>query len=53
MDGQVGKFRFSNGRTFNYDITKLSADDQSLIKQKSDNQAEDEGTEELDNRFQF
>tara|TARA_B100000085_G_C18296877_1_gene412624 strand:+ start:64 stop:606 length:543 start_codon:yes stop_codon:yes gene_type:complete len=53
MEGQVGKFRFSNGRTFNYDITKLSADDQTLIKEKSGKESEDEGTEELDDRFQF
>ena len=53
MEGQVGKFRFSNGRTFNYDITKLSTDDQSLIKEKSGKESEDEGAEELDDRFQF
>ena len=38
LNGKTGKFRFPNGRTFNYDITKLSEDDQSLIKEKAASQ---------------
>lgn len=35
LDGNTGKFRFANGRTFEYDITDLSADDQAIIKEKA------------------
>jgi len=54
LEGNTGMFRFSNGRTFNYDITKLSSDDQTLIKSKSNQETEEEEEEEkVDNRFEF
>ncbi|MCH2060619.1 MAG: hypothetical protein MK183_08315 [Verrucomicrobiales bacterium] len=53
LNGKTGKFRFPNGRTFNYDITKLSEDDQSLIKEKAASQ-EDKGDQEAEkNKFEF
>ena len=56
LEGEVGKFRFSNGRTFNYDITKLSAEDQGLIKDTTNENADDEDEDEEekgDDRFDF
>jgi len=35
LNGKMGNFRFANGRKFEYDITKLSADDQAMIKEKA------------------
>ena len=35
VDGDKGKFLRSTGSTFSYDITKLSEEDQKLIKEKS------------------
>ena len=53
LSGKTGKFRFPNGRTFNYDITKLSKDDQSLIKEKAAS-LEDKGDQEAEkNKFEF
>ena len=67
LQGGKGKFRFKNGREFDYDISKLSANDQKLIQSKSGSEAETEtetetgtGTEteeeeeeEEENRFDF
>ena len=36
LEGNTGHFKFSNGKKFDYDITKLSADDQSVIKEASE-----------------
>ena len=52
LEGNTGNFRFSNGRKFNYDITKLSVEDQTLIKNKSNIEGEEEEEEE-ENRFEF
>ncbi|NNE92962.1 MAG: hypothetical protein HKN23_15060 [Verrucomicrobiales bacterium] len=40
--GTTGHFKFPNGRKFEYDITKLSADDQELIKKAQEAPAGDE-----------
>ncbi|NCG27335.1 MAG: hypothetical protein GWP42_07320, partial [Verrucomicrobiales bacterium] len=46
LDGEEGKFRFTNGREFDYDISKLSTDDQELIQSKSGSETEEEEEEE-------
>ena len=57
LQGGKGKFRFKNGREFDYDISKLSANDQKLIQSKSGSEAEteteEEEEEEEENRFDF
>ena len=58
LEGNTGNFRFSNGRKFNYDITKLSVEDQTLIKNKSNIEGEEkeekeEEEEEEEDRFEF
>lgn len=55
LEGSTGNFRFSNGRKFSYDITKLSVEDQTLIKNKSNKKGdlEEEEEEEEDDRFEF
>ncbi|HAA88207.1 MAG TPA: hypothetical protein DCE22_08115 [Verrucomicrobiales bacterium] len=57
LEGVKGKFRFRNGRQFEYDISKLSADDQELIKTKTGTEPEEEEEEEEEekdeNRFDF
>ena len=53
LSGKTGKFRFPNGRTFNYDITKLSEDDQLLIKEKAAPSEEKSDQETEKNRFEF
>ena len=53
LSGKTGKFRFPNGRMFNYDITKLSEDDQLLIKEKAAPSEEKSDQETEKNRFEF
>ena len=55
LEGVKGKFRFRNGRQFEYDISKLSADDQELIKTKTGTEPEEEEDEDEkdQNRFDF
>ena len=55
LEGGKGKFRFRNGREFEYDISKLSTDDQDLIKSKAATEPEEEEEEEEEdkNRFDF
>jgi hypothetical protein len=57
LDGEEGKFRFTNGREFDYDISKLSTDDQELIQSKSgsetEEEEEEEDEEEEENKFDF
>ena len=53
LKGKIGKFRFPNGRTFNFDITKLSEDDQSLIKEKAATAQEKAGELPEKNKFDF
>ena len=53
LSGKTGKFRFPNGRMFNYDITKLSEDDQLLIKEKAAPSKEKSDQETEKNRFEF
>ena len=55
LEGAKGKFRFRNGRQFEYDISKLSADDQELIKTKTGTEPEEEEDEDEkdQNRFDF
>ncbi len=53
LKGNIGKFRFSNGRTFDYDITKLSEDDQALIKSKAGDQEENSEEEPGKDKFNF
>lgn len=36
LEGDTGHFKFPNGKKFDYDITKLSADDQTVIKEASE-----------------
>ena len=36
LDAKTGHFKFPNGKNFDFDITKLSADDQALIKEASE-----------------
>ena len=36
VEGNTGHFKKSNGQKFDYDITKLSADDQEVIKKASE-----------------
>ena len=51
LEGNDGKFRRPNGHTFNFDITKLSEEDQTLIKSKA---APGEKEQEADkNKFDF
>ena len=51
LEGGKGKFRFRNGRVFDYDISKLSTVDQELIKGKTESEEEEE--EEEEDRFDF
>ncbi|MFL2478321.1 MAG: hypothetical protein ACJ0K4_02085 [Verrucomicrobiales bacterium] len=44
--GSKGKFRFKNGREFNYEISKLSTEDQELIKSKTGYEPIEEEEEE-------
>ena len=44
--GSKGKFRFKNGREFNYEISKLSTEDQGLIKSKTGYEPIEEEEEE-------
>ena len=57
LAGTTGKFRFSNGRTFDYDISKLSEADQKEIKEKAgtsdEDEVEDEPEDEDEDRFDF
>jgi hypothetical protein len=53
LKGNTGQFRFSNGRTFNFDITKLSEEDQTLIKSKAGTAPEKSEEEPEKNKFDF
>ncbi len=46
LDADTGHFKFPNGKKFDYDITKLSDDDQSVIKEAVAASAEEEEEEE-------
>jgi hypothetical protein len=41
VDGTKGQFRFPNGRSFDYDITSLSKEDQEMIAEKSEKKDEE------------
>ena len=53
LEGNSGKFRRPNGRTFNFDITKLSEEDQTLIKSKAGTAPETTEEEPEKNKFDF
>ena len=53
LEGNSGKFRFPNGRIFNFDITKLSEEDQTLIKGKTDTAPEKTEEEPEKDKFDF
>ncbi len=56
LEGTTGKFRFPNGRQFDYDISNLSDDDQALIRDKAGDSAGEEPAEEDEedeDRFEF
>lgn len=42
LEQSKGTFRRSSGKTFTYDITQLSDDDQSLIKEKTSDEGDDD-----------
>ncbi|MFP6873161.1 MAG: hypothetical protein VCA55_06580 [Verrucomicrobiales bacterium] len=51
LKDNIGKFRFPNGRTFNFDITKLSEQDQTLIKSKAGTPPGEEEQDPFKNRL--
>ena len=53
LEGNNGKFRFPNGRTFNFDITKLSEEDQTLIKGKTGTASKETEEEPDKDKFDF